>query len=112
MDDGFYTMTYVGAVGMGLAVFLFEDGKVRGFDMRGGKYDGAYVRHPDGSVEARANLLVLPGVELVTGMPPPDRIVNVPLTARLPTNAADGATYPITVGDRQAQASFKYMRSV
>jgi len=112
MDDGFYTITYVGVIGMGIAVFLVENGKLRGFDMRGGKYDGTYVRHADGSVDAKAALLVPAGFDLLSGLPPPDKDTLVPLTAHLPNNVSDGALVMITVADRQVEASFKYMRAV
>jgi hypothetical protein len=110
MDDGFYTMTYVGAIGMGLGTLLFEDGTMRGFDMRGGIYDGSYVRNADGTVDISAELLVQPGMEIVTGMAPPKTTVLVPLRARLPAAVDEGTLIAIQVGDREAQASFKFMR--
>ncbi len=112
MEDGFYTMTYVGAIGMGLGMLLLEGGKLRGFDMRGGIYEGSYVRHPDGSVEVTALLHVPAGMETVTGLAAPDKTVLVPLGLRIPANLDEGATVPVTVGDREAQASFKFMRGL
>jgi hypothetical protein len=110
MDDGFYVITYVGEAGMGLCVLLFERGAFRGFDMRGGQYDGTYTRAGDGSVDMMGNLVVMPGVELVTGMEPPDTRILMPLSARLPADLSETAAIPVSVGDRKVEASFRRMR--
>ena len=112
MDDGFYTMTFAGVAGMGLGTLLLEKGTVRGFDMYMGEYNGTYVRHPDGTVDFTATLLVTAGKEIVTGMAPPDKTVLVPLSAHVPPDLADDATVTVKVGDREAQVAFKYMRGV
>jgi hypothetical protein len=112
MDDGFYTMTFVGVAGMGLGTLLLENGRVRGFDMQMGEYNGTYVRHPDGAVDFTATLLVAAGKEIVTGMAPPDKTVLVPLGARVPANWTEDTIVMVKVGDREAQVSFTYMRGV
>lgn len=112
MDDGFYTMTFVGTAGMELGTLLLENGRVRGFDMQMGEYDGTYVRQPDGTVDFTAELLVAAGKEIVTGMAPPDKPVLVPLTARVPPDLTEATIVMVKVGDREAQVTFKYMRGV
>jgi hypothetical protein len=112
MDDGFYSITYVGVAGMGLCMLLFEDGTVRGFDMRGGKYDGRFTRNADGSVDMTGELVVLPGVELVTGAPPPETTVLMPLKAHLPADISEEKAVAVSVGNLQVQASFKRMRGL
>ncbi len=112
MDDGFYTVTYVGVAGMGLCVLLFENGTLRGFDMRGGKYDGTFTRNADRSIDMTGTLVVLPGIELVTGAPPTEKTVLMPLKAHLPADMAEDQIVPVSVGDRLVQASFKRMRGL
>jgi hypothetical protein len=110
MQDGFYTITYVGVAGMGLAVVLMEKGIIRGFDLRGGKYDGIYSRDFDGTVELSLRLAVIAGGELVTGEIPPPAVVKLPITARLPADVANGNPVVIMVGDRQVRATFAFVR--
>ncbi len=110
MQDGFYTLTYVGAAGMGLGMVLLEAGRLRGFDLRGGKYDGTYTRDGDGTVDLSVRLTIIPGGELITGEVPPSSVLKLPITARLPAEAADGQTVVIMVGDRQVRASFQFRR--
>lgn len=112
MEDGFYTATYVGVAGMGVCIFLFENGRVRGFDMRGGKYDGNYTRAADGTIEVRAMLVVNAGIELVTGEPPQDKDFMVPVVVKLPAVVDESEALSVSVGDRQAQATFKRMRGL
>ena len=112
MDDGFYTITYVGSAGMGMSTVLMEGGTVRGFDLIGGRLDGAYTRDSDGSLDFKVTLLVQAGYQLVTGLPAQERAFTVPLTATVAKGASDGRPVTIMVAAGPVEASFRFMRGV
>ncbi len=112
MDDGFYTITYVGVAGMGLCTLLLENGRVRGFDMRGGQYDGSYTRDRDGILDMKAMLVVAPASRSSRGFPRGTKPFLLPVTARLAADLDDSTTVAVAVGDRQVQAIFKRMRGL
>ena len=112
MEDGFYTVTYAGTAGMGVATLLLESGRIRGFDLIGGRYEGTYARNPDGGLELKGTLLVQPGYTLVTGLPAQERAFTVPLTASLPAGAEDGRPVTALVAAVPVQTSFRFMRGV
>jgi T3SS negative regulator,GrlR len=46
MKDGMYGIQFAGAVGTGMGMLVFENGRIYGADEGHGKYDGTYVANP------------------------------------------------------------------
>ena len=80
--EGFYAGYFTGREGHGLAMFVFQQGRVVGSDLGGITYDGEYRSADDpGSVEIAAHVTLPPGAQLIQGG----------------TTSADGESYDIRV---------------
>jgi transcriptional regulator with XRE-family HTH domain len=69
MRDGMFGITYQGQAGAGMAVLIFEAGRIYGTDALKGRYDGAYVFNENsGLVDATVKVTFPPNVPSVFGI--------------------------------------------
>lgn len=72
MRDGMFGITYQGQVGAGMAVLIFEAGRVYGSDAMKGRYDGGYVfNEATGLVDVTVKVTFPPNVPSVFGISNP-----------------------------------------
>ena len=82
--DGMYRVSMTGAQGFGIAVLVFDAGRVTGADQGGVLYDGFYeFQLSTNRTVAKLRVTVPPGTYLVTGVTPPkgamfDIVVEIP----------------------------------
>lgn len=66
--EGFYSITYQGADGLGFGMLALETGTIAGADIMGGRYDGRYVYSPrTDQLECEVEMAIPANVPLVTG---------------------------------------------
>jgi hypothetical protein len=111
--EGMYVVEFEGSAGSGGATLTFKDGKVYGFDLGGGIYDGHYHR---GSQEGMTNVEVV--VKMRAGSPSVIRGIvqpfdwNVIAKASIPTNVVSAQVQVLTNMGETIRAKFTRMRSL
>lgn len=109
--EGFYSVTYQGSGGLGVAVLVLNDGRVVGADAAGGLYDGQYRSHGDG-VGVTVTVTIPPGTSLVTGVPPQPQAYTFPINTKLPVNFGGGHAVSVQTPTGIVQAVFKKLRDL
>ena len=111
--EGMYVVEFEGSAGSGGATLTFKNGKVYGFDLGGGIYDGHYHR---GSQEGMTNVEVV--VKMPAGSPSVIRGIvqpfdwNVIAKASIPTNVVSAQVQVLTNMGETIRAKFTRMRSL
>lgn len=88
MLDGFYSMTYRGAVDWGIGMLVLRNGVIVGADAAGALYDGSY-REEGLKVRIELTMSVPPGVTLVQGGPAQPTTYRVPVSVTVPISAVE-----------------------
>jgi hypothetical protein len=92
--DATYGFVYCGVNGLGVGLFVIENGRFTGSDYAGARYEGTASENGDGSISIEISFEVPPGVILVQGTSPQD----LPHTRRV------SHTFPPAFGDGTPQA--------
>ena len=92
--DGTYGFVYCGVNGLGVGLFVIENGRLIGSDYMGAKYEGTATEKRDGSIAIDISFEVPPGVIFVQGTSPQD----------LPHRRQISQTFPPAFGDGVPQA--------
>lgn len=91
MKPALYIAYISGAGGANIALFYISGTVVAGIDGGTGKYIGRVERTQDGGLKASVTLTIPPGVPLLTGAPPLESPVVMPLDFELPPGFEDGS---------------------
>ncbi|ULJ73324.1 helix-turn-helix transcriptional regulator [Rhizobium gallicum] len=111
MKDGLYQLEFSAHNGVGIGVLIFENGRIYGSDVGNGKWDGTYTMNPvTKQAELDIRVEMPAGEESVLG--PAQRFSwNVDVKATMdPTKDVGVIIAQTNLG--QAQAKYKYMRSL
>jgi hypothetical protein len=100
--DGNCGFVYCGAVSLGIGTFVVENGKVRGIDYGGGRYDGIATLLDDQRIHIKVNFRVPANGELVQGVSPQSTPYTKVIEETFPPSFGDGkpleaSNPPVTV---------------
>ncbi|WP_395517814.1 helix-turn-helix domain-containing protein [Pseudorhizobium flavum] len=111
--EGMYVIEFVGSVGSGGATLTFKGGKVYGFDLGGGIYDGYYRQGAEpGITDIEVEVKMPAGSQsVIRGIIQPFDW-NVIAKASIPTNANHAEVIVITNMGENVRAKFTRMRSL
>ena len=111
MINGIYSIYFSGITGEGFGILILQDQIITGSDATGASYDGNY-RVTDKGILGELNLLVPPGVQLVTGAFSGGEggVLNIPIS--LPLNFANGQTLTVPTPTGLVNVIFKKLRDL
>lgn len=111
--EGMYVIEFMGSAGSGGATLTFKDGRVYGFDLGGGVYDGYYQKGAE-----LGTTFIEVEVRMPAGQPSIIRGINHPFdwsviaTTTVPTNAPSSEVLVSTNLGEDVSAKFTRMRSL
>lgn len=100
MKPSLYIAYISGVGGASIALFYISDTMVAGVDTGTGKYMGTAERTPAGGLKGAVMLTVPAGVPILTGAPPLEKPMDIPVSFELPPGFEDGdvlttVTFPL-----------------
>jgi len=112
MRDGMFGVTYQGQSGAGMAMLIFEAGRVYGTDVAKGRYDGGYVfNEKTGLVDVTLKVTFPPNVHSVLGIVNPFEWSIDVTTSFNPKHEAGQLTVTNSLG-QPLRAQFTYLRAL
>lgn len=112
MRDGMFGITYQGVSGAGMAVLIFEAGRVYGIDAAKGRYDGGYVfNESSGLVDVTLKVTFPPNVPSVLGIVNPYEWSIDVTTSFNPKHEGGQLAVANSLG-QPLRAQFTYMRAL
>jgi hypothetical protein len=112
MEQGFYTFELKGPARSASGTMLIGAGKLTGFDMTRCRYDGTYVKRPNGALTVQMRVTVPAETTLVTGGVPERQEHAVDWVAPFPADFGAGAPVTFTLRGHSVQLVFQKMRDL
>lgn len=109
--QGFYSVSYGGQAGLGMALLALHGGKIVGADVAGGLYDGTYIEARE-RLSINVSVTVPPGVILVTGAAAQTAPYTFQINAVLPASFGGGAPVQVPTPTGLVTATFKKLRDL
>jgi hypothetical protein len=112
MRDGMYGITFQGQQGTGMAVLVFDNGRIYGTDTGGVRYDGEYLfDEGTGFADVKAKITFPPNVKAVFGISNPYEW-TFDITTRVDPKRPSGSLRVKTSIGQAINAQFVYLRSL
>lgn len=107
--DGFYSIYFSGAAGVGFGLLALRQGAITGADAAGASYDGRYSVTEAG-IQGEVTLNAPPGVQLVTGAAAgaAGQAWRIPLN--LPRDFANGQAHLVNTPTGKVNVVFRKLR--
>ena len=112
MSRALYAAYLTGTAGQTIALLYIGDGILAGVDVGTMKYEGAYTKNLDGSLDGAIEYTVPAGSPLITGGTPATSPTRISLPIKLPAGFDDGRVITINTPLGPVNARFEKVKDI